>query len=46
MEVAVITTRAVGDHTVVHVAGEIDLACTPEIRQRLIDLVRAGGTTW
>ena len=41
MELA-ITTRAIDDHTVVSVAGEIDVYTAPQLREKLIDLVDAG----
>ncbi|MGI8648576.1 MAG: anti-sigma B factor antagonist [Acidimicrobiales bacterium] len=37
-----ITTRSVGDHTVVSVAGEIDVYTAPQLRVKLVDLVDAG----
>ena len=35
-------TKAVGDHTVVLVGGEIDVYTAPQLREKLIDLVGAG----
>src|ERR1044072_8050376 len=35
-------TKAVGDHTVVLVGGEIDVYTAPQLRGKLIDLVGAG----
>ncbi len=37
-----ITTRSVDDHTVVSVAGEIDVYTAPQLRVKLVDLVDAG----
>ena len=35
-------TRNEGDHTIVEVAGEIDVYTAPKLREALIDLVNAG----
>jgi len=37
-------TRAVADHTVLEVGGEIDVYTAPRLRQTLIDLVEGGAT--
>jgi anti-sigma B factor antagonist len=37
-----LSTRSVGDHTVVVVGGEIDVYTAPKLREQLIDLVSAG----
>jgi anti-sigma B factor antagonist len=41
MELA-LSTRAVGDHTVLEVGGEVDVYTAPRLRERLIELVEAG----
>jgi anti-sigma B factor antagonist len=37
-----LSTRAVGDHTVLEVGGEVDVYTAPRLRERLIELVDAG----
>src|SRR5512143_4150929 len=37
-----LTTRTEGDHTIVSVAGEIDVYTAPKLREQLIDLVSSG----
>ncbi|MHB1614318.1 MAG: STAS domain-containing protein [Actinomycetes bacterium] len=37
-----LSTRDVGEHTVVEVGGEIDVYTAPKLREELIDLVAAG----
>jgi anti-sigma B factor antagonist len=37
-----LSTRSVGDHTIVVVGGEIDVYTAPKLREQLIDLVAAG----
>jgi anti-sigma B factor antagonist len=37
-----LSTRTVGDHTIVAVGGEIDVYTAPKLREQLIDLVSAG----
>src|SRR5947208_12473988 len=37
-----LSTRAVGDHTVLEVGGEVDVYTAPRLRERLIELVDGG----
>jgi anti-sigma B factor antagonist len=37
-----LSTRAVGDHTVLEVGGEVDVYTAPQLRERLIELSQAG----
>ncbi len=37
-----LSTRHVGDRTVVQVGGEVDVYTAPKLRERLLDLVNAG----
>jgi anti-sigma B factor antagonist len=36
------TTRTVGDHTVLDVGGEVDVYTAPRLRERLVELVEQG----
>ena len=36
------TTRAVGDHTVLEVRGEVDIYTAPRLRERLAELTEEG----
>jgi len=37
-----LSTRTVGDHTVLQVGGEVDVYTAPRLRERLIELVDGG----
>lgn len=36
------STRALGDHTVLEVGGEVDVYTAPRLRERLVELVEQG----
>lgn len=37
-----LATRAVGEHTVVEVGGEVDVYTAPRLRERLIEVIEGG----
>jgi len=37
-----LTTRTVGEHTVLEIGGEVDVYTAPQLRERLIELVDGG----
>jgi anti-sigma B factor antagonist len=37
-----LTTRTVGEHTVLEVGGEVDVYTAPRLRERLIELIEGG----
>ncbi|MFC7549062.1 STAS domain-containing protein [Plantactinospora sp. GCM10030261] len=37
-----LTTRTVGDHTVLEVGGEVDVYTAPRLRERLVELIDDG----
>lgn len=37
-----LTTRTVGEHTVLEVGGEVDVYTAPRLRERLIEIVEGG----
>jgi anti-sigma B factor antagonist len=42
MEQLSLSTRTIADHTVLEVAGEVDVYTAPRLRERLIELVEGG----
>ncbi|GAA3760026.1 anti-sigma factor antagonist BldG [Plantactinospora mayteni] len=37
-----LTTRAIGEHTVLEVGGEVDVYTAPRLRERLVELIDGG----